>query len=77
MTLSDPSEAPERLTLGFSTADVVVTGARLGKLVELINEHSLASVSAQDARYAGTVGRGPWVAKITIARIDKPGGAVS
>ena len=69
-------EAPERLTLGFSTADVVVTGARLGKLVELINEHSLASVSALDARYAGTVGRGPWVARITIARIDKPGGIV-
>ena len=67
-------EAPERLTLGFSTADVVVTGARLGKLVELINEHGLASVSAVDARYAGTVGRGPWVAKITIVRIDKPGG---
>ncbi len=67
-------EAPERLTLGFSTADVVVTGARLGKLVELINEHGLASVSAVDARYAGTVGRGPWVAKIAIARIDKPGG---
>ncbi len=66
-------EAPERLTLGFSTADVVVTGARLGKLVDLVNEHGLASVSAVDARYAGTVGRGPWVAKITIALIDKPG----
>ena len=77
MTLSDPSEAPERLTLGFSTADVAIVGARLGKLVDLINEHGLASVSAVDARYAGTVGRGPWVAKITIARIDKPGGAVS
>jgi len=67
-------EAPERLTLGFSTADVVVTGARLGKLVELINEHGLASVSAHDARYAGTVGRGPWVARISIARLDKLGG---
>jgi hypothetical protein len=70
----EEKEAPERLTLAFSTADVVVTGARLGKLVELINEHGLASVSAQDTRYAGTVGRGPWVARITIARIDKPGG---
>jgi hypothetical protein len=67
-------EAPERLTLGFSTADVAIVGARLGKLVELINEHGLASVSAHDARYAATVGRGPWVARITIARLDKPGG---
>ncbi len=69
-------DAPERLTLGFSTADVAIVGARLGKLVDLINEHSLASVSAVDARYAGTVGRGPWVATITIARIDKLGGAM-
>jgi hypothetical protein len=69
----DP-EAPERLTLGFSTADVAIVGVRLGKLVDLINEQSLASVSALDARYAGTVGRGPWVAAITIARIDRPGG---
>jgi hypothetical protein len=67
-------EAPERLMLGFSTADVAIVGARLGKLVELINEHGLASVTALDLRYAGTVGRGPWVASITIAQIDKPGG---
>jgi len=68
--------APERLTQAFSTADVAIVGTRLGKLVELINEHGLTSVSAVDARYAGTVGRGPWVARITIARIDKPGAIV-
>jgi hypothetical protein len=70
-------EAPEWLMLEFSTADVAIVGARLGKLVDLINEHGLASVSAVDARYAGTVGRGPWVARITIARLDKPGGTLS
>jgi hypothetical protein len=64
-------DAPERLTLAFSTADVAIVGARLGKLVELINGHNLTSVSAVDARYAGTVGRGPWVARITIAQLDK------
>lgn len=69
-------EAPERLILAFSTADVAIVGARLGKLVELISAHNLTSVSAQDARYAGTVGRGPWVARIAIARIDKPSGAL-
>jgi hypothetical protein len=52
---------------------VAIVGARLGKLVELINEHGLASVSAVDARHAGTVGRGPWAAAITIARLDKAG----
>jgi hypothetical protein len=29
---------------------VAIVGARLGKLVELIGEHSLASISALDAR---------------------------
>lgn len=64
-------EAPERLSIGFSTADVIVTGARLGKLVEALREHSLEWVAALDPRYAGTIGKQPWVAAITIARIDK------
>ncbi len=67
-------EAPERLAIGFSTADVVVTGARLGKLVEALREHSLEWVAALDPRYAATLGRNPWVASITIAWIDKGGG---
>ena len=73
---NEGKEAPERLTLAFSTADVAIVGARLGKLVELISAHNLTSISAVDARYAGTVGRGPWVARIAIARIDKPSGAL-
>jgi len=64
-------DAPERLTLAFSTADVVIVGARLGKLVDLLNEHDLGSVSVVDARYAGMLVRSPWVASITIARLDK------
>jgi hypothetical protein len=48
--------------------------SRLTKLVELINEHGPDSVSALVARYAGTVGHGPWVASIKIARLDKFGG---
>jgi hypothetical protein len=67
----DP-DAPERLTLAFSTADVVIVGARLGKLVELIGTHDLAAVSVLDARYAGTLGRDPWVGGITVTHIGKP-----
>jgi len=37
-------DTPERLTLAFSTADVVLGGARLGKLVELINGKRPAQV---------------------------------
>ena len=51
---------------------MIVTGARLGKLVEALREHSLEWVAALDPRYAGTLGRSPWVASITIARLDKP-----
>ncbi len=66
-------EAPERLSVGFSTADVVVTGARLGRLAEALRDHSLEWVAALDPRYAATFGRNPWVAAITIARMDKTG----
>ncbi len=65
---------PERLTFSFHTADVVVTGARLAKLVELIQSHKLASVMVLDARYANAEGGLPWVGKIAIERLDKPGG---
>jgi hypothetical protein len=68
-------EPPERLAFAFPTADVVVFGARLGKLVEAVNERSLASVMPLDARYADILGRQPWVARVTIARIDKANGA--
>jgi hypothetical protein len=69
-------EPPERLALAFPTADVVVFGARLGKLVEAVNERSLAAVLPLDARYADTLARQPWVGRVTISRIDKSNGAV-
>lgn len=62
---------PERLTIRFPTADVVVLGARLGKIVEAIDEQSLIAIIPLDARYEQTLGRSPWVAEITVTRIDK------
>lgn len=53
------------------TGAFVAAGARLGKLVEALREHSLEWVAALDPRYAGTLGRSSWVASIVIARIDK------
>lgn len=72
VTATDGEAPPERLTLAFPTADVVVLGARLGKLVEALNEHVLATVMPLDARYANALGQRPWVARIVISRIDKP-----
>jgi len=68
-------EPPERLTLAFPTADVVIRGARLGKLVEAVHERALAAVMPLDARYAGTLGKQPWVASVEISRLDKSNGA--
>jgi hypothetical protein len=72
---ADAAEAAERLTLAFSTADVVLVGARLGKLVDLVNEHDLDWVAVLDARYSNLVAKSPWIASITIARLDKSGSA--
>lgn len=74
---AEGDEPPERLTLAFPTADVVVTGARLGKLIEAIRDQSLAAVMPLDARYAGTLGKQPWVASVAISRIDKQGGTAA
>jgi hypothetical protein len=63
--------APERLTLAFHSADVVLVGARLSLLVELLGNNNLASVTALDARFAETLGKNPWVAKITIKFFGK------
>ena len=72
----DPEgDARERLTLAFSTADVVVTGARLALLLEPLHQHRLASLAAMDARYANVGAPKPWVARIVIARLDKSNGA--
>jgi len=68
-------EAPERLTLAFSTADVVIFGARLVRLTDLLREHKLAVVRPLSGRYSNLEPTQPWVAEIVIARIDKSGGA--
>jgi len=68
-------EPPERLTLAFPTADVVLLGARLARLVELLHDHSLGAVTPLDARYSNALGKAPWVARIVVSRIDKSTGA--
>lgn len=61
-----PDAPRERLTLAFSTADVVLVGLRLASLIEPLKNHRLATVAAMDARYAHAGEPKPWVAKITI-----------
>ena len=65
--------SPERLTLAFHTADVVILGARLGQLADLVSAHELKSVTALEPRYAGAVGKQPFVARIDIRPLGKSG----
>lgn len=74
---ADGDEPPERLTLGFPTADVVLFGARLAVLVEKLQTHSLTAVRPLDTRYAHAFGQNPWVARVVVNRIDKQGDATA
>lgn len=73
------SPAPrERLVFAFSTADVVVFGARLSHLVELLREHKLMAVSAMAERYVNLDTSQPFVSAIAIRPLgDKAGDAAS
>jgi hypothetical protein len=68
-------DAPERLTLAFSTADVVVTGSRLAHLADLLRDHKLAALRTLPERYGNLEPNQSWIASIAINRLDKPGGA--
>jgi len=61
------SPAPkERLVFAFSTADVVVFGARLAFLVELLRDQKLTGVMPLAERYSNLEPSQPFVSAITI-----------
>jgi hypothetical protein len=65
-----PWPPPERLTFAFHTAEVILTGARLARLVELVHAGDLAAVSVLDPRYANAEPAQPWVASVVIHGFD-------
>jgi len=70
---TDASEAPaERLTLDFSTADVVVLGWQLAKIADAVRDHKLQVVTAYGPRYAHLDAAKPFVAEIVIQPLDRP-----
>gem|GEM_PF-3780100 len=60
----------ERLTLAFSTADIVLLGARLAALLPLLNSHTLEWVATIDSRYA-QANAAPWIGKIDVGHFEK------
>ena len=67
----DKNEPPQKLSLAFSTADVVVLGWRLGHLADQLQENSLAAVRVLPKRYAEAVGHSAFVASIVITPIAR------
>ena len=66
----DKNEPPQKLSLAFSTADVVVLGWRLGLLADKLQENDLAAVRALAKRYADVDRHTPFVASIAVTSID-------
>lgn len=57
---------PERLTLGFSSHDVVVLGWRLQGLLQFFRDAKITAVRSFDARYANLREGLPFVAEIIV-----------
>jgi len=72
----DPTKQPQLLTLGFATADVIISGQRLELVCQKIGDGRLVRVRALAERYAALVGTArPFVSKIEIQPIRNQGAA--
>jgi hypothetical protein len=70
-TLERRSDAPpERLTLLFSTHDVILTGWRLHALRPLLHSARLAALRAADPRYAQMIRNKPFIEEINVQPIS-------
>ena len=63
--------APQKLSLAFSTADVVLLGWRLDHLASKLQENDLAAVRALPERHADFDRTKPFVASINITPVGK------
>jgi hypothetical protein len=67
----DKDAPPQRLSLVFATADVVILGGRLRLLADRLRENELATVHVLPKRYAALESNPPYVDSITITAIEK------
>lgn len=73
LPLRDSPTLRERLVFAFSTADVVVFGARLSHVVELLRDHKLTAVWPLAEGYSNLESFQPFVSQIVIRPLDKNG----
>jgi hypothetical protein len=62
---------PQKLSFAFSTADVVISGWRLGRLADSLRENNLAVVRAHPVRNDAVDPKNVFVASIKITPIEK------
>ena len=62
---------PERLSIWFSTHDVMILGWRLDALRHLLRSGRIATLTAREARYANLDTKKPFVAEITVNKVAK------
>ena len=68
---ADKNEPPQKLSLQFSTADVVVLGWRLDFLADYLGENRLAAIGILPKRYAELERSKVFVSAIKITAIGK------
>lgn len=67
----DKDAPPQKLSLAFSTADVVILGWRLNRLADRLGENKLAAVRILPKRYAELDRSKPFVSSIKIKPVGK------
>jgi hypothetical protein len=67
----DPNTPPEKLVLAFSTADVTISGWRLGRLADALRDNQLAAVGTLPKRYGELDPTKPYVASIVITPMEQ------
>ena len=68
---ANKNEPPQRITLVFSTADVVVLGWRLGLIADNLRDKKLSAIGILPKRYAELERNAIYVSSITITPVSK------
>lgn len=71
---ADKNEPPQKITLIFSTADVVILGWRLGLIADYLRGNTLTAVCILPKRYAELERNAIYVSSIVIIPITKNSG---
>jgi hypothetical protein len=67
----DKNVPPQKLSLVFSTADVVILGWRLGSLADRLGENTLNAVGILPKRYAELERTSAFVSAIIVTPVGK------